>query len=534
MTACRLSSAAGLQSELDTSSPISTYRSFIAETQRIEGLFRAYQQNPTYANEIAVARAHLRLGTAVFDLREVPAATRLKHAATGVGYLADILNRLPEYTGGSPSGDPPAHWTLPGTEIRLVRLTDGVRAGDYVFSAHTLATLPSWHADIINDPPVRDTVIFNWRGMQRSATGPLLSHLPTNSLPAFLHFTIDETPLWKALATLLAFLVTLGVTSMWWRRVRQWSAQLSPWKSYAVSFTTPLLMAALAVLTYSFVLFEVIPTGIVSDIGMLTVVIILYIAAAWAAWLGWWLLAEAVVASPLFSNEMYDANLIRLVARVGSLLCAGGLLMLGANDIGIPALGLLAGVSIGGVALALAAQSTVENLYGGVSIFADRPFRVGDIIAFGSATGQVVSIGPRSSRIRASDGRITTVPNADLAKTHVTNLSARERWTFQHRIGVPRHTKRERILALLEDIQAKLEAHESVAILPGWPRARLVAVTETSLEIDIAAQILTSQEATFLEVQQELILVILSSLDGVGAYEPVSDMPASNSNAEPL
>ncbi|MEO3472853.1 mechanosensitive ion channel domain-containing protein [Roseomonas sp. CAU 1739] len=529
LIACRSASATGLQSELDTSNPVATYRSFLAETRRIESLFRTYQRNPTYANEIAVARANLRLGTAVFDLREVPAATRLKHAATGVAYLADILNRLPEYTGPAVSSGTPAHWTLPGTEIRLVRLTDGARAGDYVFSAYTLANLPRWHAEIIDEPPIRDTGLPSWRSLQRTATGPLLTHLPTRSIPAFLQVTIDETPLWKTLATLLAFLVTLGATSVWWRYMRRLSATLSPWKANAVSLTTPILMAILAGLTYSFVLLEIIPTGIVADAGMLSVVIILYIAAAWAAWLAWWLLAEAVVASPLFSNDVYDANLMRLVARVGSLFSAGGLLMLGANDIGIPALGLLAGVSIGGVALALAAQSTVENLYGGVSIFADRPFRVGDSIAFGSATGQVISIGPRSSRIRASDGRVTTVPNADLAKTHVTNLSARERWTFQHRIGVARHTERTRLLALLADLQAKLEAHDSVANLPGWPRVRLVGVTDTSLEIDIAAQILTSQEANFLAIQQELILMILLALDEARVGGPSSDDPRSTS-----
>lgn len=518
--------AAPLEAELDTSSPLATYRSFLAETRRIEGLYRTYQQNPTYAHEVAVARATLRLGTAVFDLRDVPPATRFKHAATGVAYLIDILKRLPEHADGLTLADRPPYWTLPGTEIRLVRLADGARAGDYVFSAHTLANLPRWHAEVIDDPPLRDTEFPNWRGAQRRATGPLLMHLPVGSIPAFLQVSIDETPLWKALATIVAILGTLGITAMWWRHARRLSMRLSRWKACAVSLTSPLVMAAMTGLTYSFVLLEVVPTGIIADIGLLTVVIIIYIAAAWAAWVAWWLLAEAVIASPLFSEDLYDANLMRLVARVGSLLSAGGLLMLGANDIGIPALGLLAGVSIGGVALALAAQSTVENLYGGVSIFADRPFRVGDSIAFGSAAGQVVAIGPRSSRIRASDGRITTVPNADLAKTHVTNLSARERWTFQHRISVARGTERRKLLALLETLQAKLEAHESVAHLPGWPRVRLVGVTDATLEIDVAAQITTGLEASFLEIQQALILMILEALEEAGISGPSSDAAA--------
>lgn len=527
LVVARAPTARGLEAELDTSNPLATYRSFLSEARRIEGLFSAYRQNPTYANEIAVARANLRLGTAVFDLRELPAATRLKHAATGVAYLADILNRLPEYTGAPPT-DRPSHWTLPGTEIRLVRLTDGARAGDYVFSAYTLASLPRWHAGVIDEPVLRETEFPNWRRVQRSATGPLLSHLPIGAIPEVLQLSIDETPLWKALVTIVAVIVALSITALWWRHARRLSALLSPWKRYAVSLTTPLLLAVLTGFTYAFVALEIIPTGMVADIGMLTVVIVLYIAAAWTAWVAWWLLAEAVVASPLFSDDIYDASLMRLVARVGSLLSAAGLLMLGANDIGIPALGLLAGVSIGGVALALAAQSTVENLYGGVSIFADRPFRVGDSIAFGNATGQVIAIGPRSSRIRASDGRVTTVPNADLAKTHVTNLSARERWTFQHRISVARGTARAKLLTLLADLQARLEAHESVAHLPGWPRVRLVGMTDAALEIDVAAQIQTAEEARFLAIQEELILMILHALEEARIAGPAGDLPAAS------
>ncbi len=519
---------AALEAELDTSNPVATYHSFLAETRRIEGLFHAYRRDPTYANEAAIGRAMIRLGTAVFDLRDVPVATRLKHAAAGVGYLADILNRLPEYTGGRPPGDPPARWTLPGTEIRLVRLTEGPRAGDYVFSAQTLASLPTWHAEIIGEPVLRGTGTGSWRHAQQRATGPLLSRLPLGALPEALQVNLGETPLWKAVLTLLSFLLVLALILVWGRRARRLARRLPPWKAYAVAFTVPALGAALISLAYAFIAFEIIPTGVVSDAAMLIAIILLFIAAAWAVWLLWWLVAEAVIASPFFPNDIYDANLIRLVARVGSLLSAGGLIMLGANDIGIPALGLLAGVSIGGVALALAAQSTVENLFGGVSLFADRPFRVGDTIAYGSAAGQVVAIGPRSSRIRASDGRITTVPNADLAKMHVTNLSARDHWTFQQRIGAARVTPRAKLVALLDDLQEKLEAHPSVVQLPGWPRVRLVGVNDTALEIEVAAQILTADEASFLTIQQELILIILQAMEQAGIRSPSEDATASD------
>ena len=521
-----------LQAELDTSNPVAAYRSFLADTRRIEGLYRAYQENRTYANEARLGRAMLRLGNVLFDLSDVPEATRSKRGTAAVGYMADILNRLPEYTGPPPSGAAPARWTLPGTEIRLVRITEGPRTGDYVFSADTIANLPAWHAEIIDTPPLRESTITNWRRTQQRVTGPLLSHLPLSSLPEALQVQTLGSPAWKVMTALGAILMALGLWAAWWRIAARLSRNWSPWKHYAFGLTVPAMLALLVVVAYAFIFLEVILYGLISDIAIIVAVVLLFAAAAWTAWIAWWFVAEAVIASPAFPNDVYDANLMRLLARVGSLLSAGALIMLGANEIGIPALGLLAGVSIGGIALALAAQSTVENLFGGVSIFADRPFRVGDTIQYGGASGTVVSIGPRSSRIRAGDGRLTTVPNADLAKMHVTNLSARDHWTFLHRVSVARETHRKQILALLEDLQTRIAAHPAVAQAPNWPRVRLVGVTDAALDVEIGAQILATQEADFLAIQQELILVILQAIEDAEIRAPLAELSSARPREE--
>ena len=510
-----------LQAELNTSNPVAAYRSFMAETRRIEHLYQAYQQSRTYASEAILARAMLRLGGELFDLRNQPQATRAKHGAAAVGYLADILNRLPEYTGAPPSGDPPARWTLPGTEIRLIRLTEGPRSGDYVFSASTVDDLPNWHAEIIDNAPLRETSVESLRRVQQRITGPMLSVVSVASLPEALQFELLGLPAWKVLIALAALALALGLAAAWWRIAARLSRNWSPWKRYGFGLTIPLVLALLLAAAYGFIMVEVVLSGPISDVVIIFGIALLYAAAAWGAWFAWWFMAEAVIAVP---GRLYDPNLMRLLARVGSLLSAGGLIMLGANQIGIPALGLLAGVSIGGVALALAAQSTVENLFGGVSIFADRPFRVGDTIAFQGATGTVVSIGPRSSRIRAEDGRVTTVPNADLAKMHVTNLSAREHWTFLHRISLARGTHRKQILVLLEELQTRIAAHPSVVHAPNWPRVRLVGVTDAALDVEIAAQILTREEADYLAIQQELILVILQAIEDAEIRAPLAEL----------
>src|SRR5690606_41587173 len=76
-------------------------------------------------------------------------------------------------------------------------------------------------------------------------------------------------------------------------------------------------------------------------------------------------------------------------------------------------------------ALALAAQSTIENLFGGVALFADRPFRIGDVISFGGERGSVEMVGTRSSRIRALDGTLVTVPRSEERRV---GKECRSRW----------------------------------------------------------------------------------------------------------
>ena len=515
---------AALQPELDTSSPMAALRAFLAESRRIEALFLAYRDNQTLAGQIEIGRAVMRLGLHVFDVEEVAPAIRPKAAATAVGYFADIINRLPDPDPAPAGSERPARWTLPGTEIRFVRLTEGPRAGDYVVSAATVARLPDFHAMIIGEPLTRPAAIGSWRRVQERFTGPLLAGLPLEALPEALQAPLLDTPVWKVAFAAVIGLAVLAAILAWWRLVRRRSAGMVPWRRYAARLSVPLLTALLVLASYVFVNSQLILSGPVFDLSAALAMIALYGAAAWAAWLACWLIAEAVIASPAFPEDIYDANLLRLLARVGSLVAAATLLIFGANAIGVPALGLLAGVSVGGIALALAAQSTVENLFGGVSIFADRPFRVGDAIRYGGASGTVVAIGPRSSRIRAADGTVTTVPNADLAKMHVTNLSARDRWVFEQRIALPRDTPAARIVALLQDLERRVAAQPRVARGDGWPRVRLVTVGGSAIEIEIAAQVLTREEGEFLETQQALILSVLDAVEreAAGAGTPAT------------
>lgn len=528
------SGATGLLAELDAFSPAATLRSFATETQRIEALYQTYQAAPTTATQLAMAAAFFRIGEHLFDLSGIPPATRLKTGAAMVGYLADILTRLPEPPPGSipggagPGGtggtatDLPARWTIPGTEIRLVRLADGPRAGDYVVSAGTVARLPLFHAQAAAMPRLRPSALGDWTTTQQRFVGPWLARLPLEMLPAAAWVPLLGTPAWKILAIVFLGLVILAAVLGWSLAVRRRAAAASAWRRHAVLLAVPGLLAALVVLGHGFIVWQLVPAEQIASAETILAIVALYVAAAWAAVHACWLVAEAIIASPIFPDGTYDAHLVRIVARVGSLVSAGAILVYGANDVGVPALGLLAGVSIGGIALALAAQSTVENLFGGISIFADRPFRVGDQIRYGANGGTVETVGPRSTRIRGADGTLTTVPNADLAKTQVVNVSARPSSLFQHRISLPGHIPAARLEALLTELRQCIAAHPLVEAGPGQPRVRVVGLGAGSLavEVEVHARIMTTATAAFLEAQEALILEILRCVEASGMDLP--------------
>ena len=129
------------------------------------------------------------------------------------------------------------------------------------------------------------------------------------------------------------------------------------------------------------------------------------------------------------------------------------------QNVGMDVTGLLASLSIGGLALGLAAQDTLANLFGAVALFADRPFRVGDRIQLDAIDGTVETIGLRSTRIRNLDGFLVTVPNRTMANASLTNVSHRPSIKTEMNIGVTYDTPAEKVERAMEIIDGVYRPH---------------------------------------------------------------------------
>ncbi len=197
--------------------------------------------------------------------------------------------------------------------------------------------------------------------------------------------------------------------------------------------------------------------GVGSAVG-LAMTAVAYVAGAWMSWRFAPVVAEAIIAAPGISSESVDAHLIRVSARLVGVLGTMALLAVGADRLGLPVYGIIAGLGVGGLAIALAAQPTIENLIGGMNLFADKPLRVGDLCRYGDALGVVEAIGIRSTRMRGIDRALTTIPNAALAKMPIVNLTRRDLMLIQAVIGLRYETTPEQLRCSDKDSRAPARA----------------------------------------------------------------------------
>jgi len=170
---------------------------------------------------------------------------------------------------------------------------------------------------------------------------------------------------------------------------------------------------------------------------------------------------------------------------------------------------ILAGVGVGGLAVALAAQKTIENLFGGISVITDRPVLVGDFCQFGGQVGTVEDIGLRSTRIRTLDRTVVTVPNSSFSTMTLENFSRRDRIWFHPTLHLQRDTQPEQIQLLMDAVSKILEEHPMVDA-SGIP-LRFTKIVAESFEVEVFSYVLTADYNEFLKIQSELLLKILEA-----------------------
>jgi MscS family membrane protein len=208
-------------------------------------------------------------------------------------------------------------------------------------------------------------------------------------------------------------------------------------------------------------------------------------------------------------------SLIPLGGRIARLIVFFIAVLTVISQFGYPIATILAGLGIGGIAVALGAQKSLEHFFGSVSIGVDQPFRVGDWVIVGGVEGEVEQIGLRSTRIRTLERTVVSIPNGQLAESQTENFGARDRIRFRTMVALEYATSAATMRAVRDGIEALLRAHPLI-----WPDRVVVRLREfgpSSLDLEVFCWLQTTDVDQFRAGREELLLGIMGVVERHGA-----------------
>ncbi len=543
---------------VDTSSPRSTLEGFLDSVNRAYSLVMEADAAlkatpPTMTKEEArevETKAHNFLWRArsTLDLSQVPEALRESFSVEAVLQLKEIFDRMllppvdsvPNTQMVEAARDPaagPVRWRYPNTEIDIVEITEGPRRGQFLFSADSVSRISEFY-EKIQDLPYRtvdETVTLYQRSPGKSegfyetyisTPGYLVPHANflagwLDDLPIWFHTLRGGQTLWQWIGLVLSVLVVGLAAYATYRLVKRLAGRLGAPLDDWLRALTPVVIATISGVVVDFVDGDLRITGDVLAAVTTGGQAIVFAMAAWVVYVLCKAVAETIIATPRIPTESSEAALLRIGARVLGFLLGAWIVIDGIRGLGADLIPLLAGLGVAGLAVSLAAQSTIANYIGGLILFANKPVRVGDFCRYGEdpspgwlRIGTVEEIGLISTRLRGIDRTITTIPNAEFANMHIMNLTVRDRMILKTKLPLRYETTPAQLRLVLASLREMLLAHPRITKDPA--RVRASGFGECSIDVEIFAYVGTADWNDFLAVQEDVILRIMDIVKNAG------------------
>lgn len=224
--------------------------------------------------------------------------------------------------------------------------------------------------------------------------------------------------------------------------------------------------------------------------------------------------------------------LLRPASNALKLLVFISALLMYLDQLGINITTVLAGLGVGGVAVALALQKPMEDVFAAITLYTQQPVRIGDFCRIGTTTGTIEEIGLRTTYIRTLANTLIAVPNSTLANLPIDNISAREKILYRPGLRLRYDTEPEKIRRVLDGIRDLLSKHDRV--LEEGCRVRFNEIGEDALKIEVFAYLSTKVWQEYLELAEELNLLILDVVarEGTSLSLPASTLRIEQSAAD--
>ena len=492
-----------------TESPRDTMATFLRLRSNLETAMLSYLQDATRekADYIQVLIGQF---VSLIDLSTTPRASRREVGRETMAYLLDIMGRVePLKLDDVPLADALAakdgarKWRVPGTPIYIARIAEGSREGEFLFSERAIRVAPRFFNGIRSTPLRSPLGIESWHVELLQNTGPLIPGALVHAIPDSLKKTWYGTPIWKVLAVFLlsilgAFLVRLVHSFVAGRETDRKIV------SFIWRLLKPVSIIVFVMVLRDFIDFELIISGAFSSAVNFIETLLIFLALAWIFWIAIRIFFEWLILSPRIPDESLDANLLRLVSAFLGIVGVTIVLAVGGEKLGLPVLSLLAGLGIGGIAVALAIRPTLENLIGGVILYIDKPVRVGDLCSFDDKIGRVESIGVRSTQFRALDRTLISIPNAHFVDMNIANWAKCDQMLIEETIGLRYETSPDQLRYVLVKLRETFHAHPCID--NNTVRVRFSGYGESSLDVTIRIYAKTRDRNEFHAIREDILM----------------------------
>ena len=452
----------------DTSSPRQTLSTFLTGFDQMLVLIRDEGTGKRSQEGLQRMREFDVRSVRTLDMSEVAPEARVKTRQNVQVYLYEVLSRIelppmeevpgPDEIKANPDLD---RWILPHTEIRIQRVAEGPRRGEFLFDPETIDRAQEFYRRTQDLPYLRQPPIKSFSSFLDVYGGWNVPVAAIDALPAWTRRVAWSLAWWKWIVLLVLVSATLAVVLLVHRLTRRRGQARSTW-GYVFRLILPMTVFVSAVWLVPFVADEINVTGTMANVLRLSATAVAYLSLAWAIWLLSVAIGEAIATRSRIRAESLDASLIRLTSQVIGMAAAIVLVFRGADQIGLPLVGLVASISIGGLAIALAAQDTLKSLLGSLTILVDQPYRVGERIVAGGHDGVVERIGLRSTGIRQLDGNVTSIPNERMATMNIENIGRRGSIRRKAQLRIASGTPREKVEQAVQIVREILANHEGM------------------------------------------------------------------------
>jgi MscS family membrane protein len=345
------------------------------------------------------------------DLSAVPEWSRETVGIETALMLSELLRRAAAQAPLDIMEHSSASWTVKGTYIQLIKMSAGMRIGDVIVSAASVADIPSQYAESIAEIPIQGFDAYRYFTETPGGIFPPKWAGVVLSLPEFWRQSFASNTVWQWAAFTLTLLMAL---------VLPLCAFLLPLGMTGRTLVASMLGTFVSWFGQEFAIKEASFTGSFGVLGSSAFSIIYFCALAALAFLIVEFVSDGLIRLLGRKKDGTASGFAKLLFRIVGVAASAGVVLYGLSTAGIPVVGIVAGLGVGGLAVALAAKTTLENLLACFVLYIDKSVQVGDIIETKELCGKIEHIGMRSIRVRSESGDLTTITNSKFADLTIT------------------------------------------------------------------------------------------------------------------